>query len=282
MLRPFLLTGTCAILILAIGPFALADSNLLKMGRVGCPFCVNDDSPISQHLQRADELYASLKTREALNELQKVLELDPQNPEALSKISRVYLDFGDMIPQSTPEWQEKRLKQYQTAEEFARQTVKSDPNATWGHFYIAASLGKIAMISPMAKQIDLSREIQTEVEKAIALDPQNGFAYHVYGVWERKMAEIGQMRRFAASVFLGRSLPKGSMEKSVEYLKKAISLNPTVIVHYLELAKTYIAMSRWQLARNSLKSAQELPVQFSDDSLNKSEAQKLASEIKDR
>ncbi|MGH7830086.1 MAG: hypothetical protein ACREP8_07895, partial [Candidatus Binatia bacterium] len=194
----------------------------------------------------------------------------------------VYIDFGDMVPESTPDSQEKKLKHYLTAEEYARKAVKADPDGTWGHFYVAASLGKIATLSPVSKQIDLSHEIREAAEKAIALDPNNGFAYHVVGVWHRKVAEIGQMQRLLAATFLWRSLPAGSMEKSVEYLKKAISLNPTVILHHLELAKTYIAVDQWQVARSSLETALQLPVQFSDDSSNKKEAQQLLEEIKDR
>jgi len=280
MQQIFILLGTFGLVVLTGLP-VFSQGKPTKVGRVGCPRCVNDGSPASQSLQKADELYASFKTKEALDELLKVLQVDPQNTEALSKITRVYIDFGDGIPESSPDWQGKRLKQYQIAEDYARKALKADPDNTWGHFYVAASLGKIAMLSPISKQIDLSREIQTEVEKSIALDPENGFAYHVYGVWHRRMAEIGQMSRVAASVFLGRTVPKGSMEKSVEYLNKAVSLNPKVISHRLELAKTHIAMGNWQLARNSLKTAEELPVQFSDDRLHKAEAQQLLQEIKD-
>jgi tetratricopeptide (TPR) repeat protein len=281
MKKLFVLLGILGFILLT-NTGAFSQGNSVKRGRVGCPQCVNDGSPVSQSLQKADELYASFKTKEALNELLKVLQLEPENPEALAKTARVYIDFGDMIPESTSDWQDKRLKQYQIAEQYARKAVKADPNVTWGHFYVAASLGKIASVSPISKQIDLSKEIQTEVEKALAIDPENGFAYHVYGVWHRRLAEIGQMSRVAASVFLGRSIPQGSMEKSAEYLNKAVSLNPKVISHRLELAKTYIAMSNWQLARASLKSAEELPLQFSDDRQNKAEAKKLLEEIKDQ
>lgn len=251
-------------------------------GRVGCPRCSNDGSEIAQLLQESDALYAAFKQKDALNELLKVLQLDPQNHEALSKVSRVYIDFGDMIPESGPDWQERKLKQYSIAADYARKAVKADPNGTWGHFYVAASLGKIAMQSSIPKQIDLAREIRTEIEKAIAFDPQNGYAYHVYGIWHRKMAEIGQVGRLLSVAVLWRSVPKGSMEKSVEYLKKAIFFNPTVISHHLELARTYAAMGKYQLARNSLKTVQELPVQFSDDPVNRREAQQLLQEIKDR
>ena len=253
-----------------------------ETGRVGCPKCKNDGSEISLLLQRADALYAAFKTKEALQALSRVLELDPQHHEALSKTARVYLEFGDMIPETETNWQEKKLKQYQIAEEYARKAVKADPNGTWGHFYIAASLGKIAGQSSVSTQIDLAEEIRAEVEKAIALDPQNGFAYHVYGIWHRRMAEVGGMSRMLASTFLWRSIPKGTFEQSVDYLQKAIALNSTVIGHRLEIAKSYIGLSKWQVARDALKVTLELPIQFSDDPNHKKEAQQLLEEIKSR
>jgi tetratricopeptide (TPR) repeat protein len=270
----------CLVLLLRVEVFAQGDVS--KTGRVGCPNCSNDGSPVSRSLQKADELYAAFKFKEALAELLKVLDSDPQNAEALSKIARVYIDFGDAIPESTPDWEAKRLKQYQIAEQYARRAVKADPSVVWGHFYVAVSLGSIATVSPVAKQIDLAGEIRSAIEKAIALDPQNGFAYHVYGVWHRKMAEIGKMSRMFASVIYGRSVPTGSMEKSIEYLNRAVTLNPTVIVSRLELARSYIAVENWSLARSFLTSIRGLPAQFSDDAKNKQNAEQLLEEIKDR
>jgi tetratricopeptide (TPR) repeat protein len=263
------------------GP-TFAQSTSTKIGRVGCPNCANDSSQVSQSLQRADQLYAAFKPKEALVELLRVVELDSENAEALSKIARVYIDFGDAIPESTPDWEAKRLKQYQVAEQYARRAVKADPNVTWGHFYVAASLGSMATVSPVTKQIDMAAEIRGAIEKSIALDPQNGFAYHIYGIWHRKMAEIGKMSRMFASVIYGRSIPTGTMEKSIEYLNKAVALNPTVIVSRLELARTYVAMENWSSARNYLTSIRELPIQFSDDAKHKQEAEQLLEEIKDR
>jgi tetratricopeptide (TPR) repeat protein len=125
-----------------------AQGSLSKTGRVGCPNCANDGSSISRSLQKGDELYAAFKPKEALAEFLKVLDSDPQNAEALSKIARVYIAFGDVIPESTPDWEAKRLKQYQIAEQYARKAVKADPSVVWGHFYVAASLGSMATVSP--------------------------------------------------------------------------------------------------------------------------------------
>jgi tetratricopeptide (TPR) repeat protein len=251
-------------------------------GRVGCPHCINDGSEVSQLLQQVDGLYAAFKTKEALQALSRVLQLEPNHYEALSKTARGYIDLGDMIPESEPNFQEKKVKQYQIAEEYARKAVKLDDKGTWGHFYVAAVLGKIASHSSVSKQIDLAAEIRSELEKAIAADPQNGFAYHVYAMWHRRMAEVGSTSRFLASAFLGRSVPKGNLITSVEYFQKALVLNPTVISHHLELGKTYIAMGKFDLARAELKSSLTFPIQFSDDANHKKEAEKLLREVGDR
>jgi tetratricopeptide (TPR) repeat protein len=253
-----------------------------SMGRLGCPHCINDGSEVSQLLQQSDALYVAFKPKEAIKPLLRVLELEPNNQEALAKAARVYIEFGDIIAETEPGWQEKRLQQYRSAEDYARKAVKADPNNTWGHFYVAASLGKMAALSSVSKQIDLADEIRSAVEKAIACDPQNGFAYHVYGLWHRRMAQVGQTSRFVASAFLGRSVPIGNLTTSVEYFQKAIGLNPKIISHHLELGKTYIAMGKWDLARASLKSSLVQPVQFSDDPIHKKEAEKLLREINDR
>jgi FimV-like protein len=248
----------------------------------GCPQCRDDSVDIAQLHKSADRLYAQFKPKEAANELLKILRADPQNFEALIKLSRAYIDLGDMIPESTSDWKERRLKEYRTAEDYARRAIKANPNSTWGHFYLGASLGLTAVVSPVARQVELADEIRAALEKSLALDSNNGFAYHAYGVWHRKISEIGKMSRVVASVLYGRSLPQGSLEKSVEYLKKAITLNPTVIVSRLELANTYMAMEDFQAARTMLSSIRNLPVQFSDDAKHKQKAEELLEELASR
>jgi tetratricopeptide (TPR) repeat protein len=254
----------------------------LPDAETACPQCRNDSVEIAQLHKTADRLYAQFKPKEAANELLKILRLDPQNFEALIKLSRAYIDLGDMIPESASDWKERRLKDYQTAEDYARRAIKANPNSTWGYFYLGASLGLTAVVSPVARQVELADEIRLALEKSLALDANNGFAYHAYGVWHRKIAEIGKMSRVFASVLYGRSLPQGSMEKSVEYLKKAIALNPTVIVSRLELANTYMAMEDFPAARTMLSSIRNLPVKFSDDAKHKQKAQELLEEVASR
>ena len=241
--------------------------------------CQNDPPEIAQILRHADRLYSQFKAREAASELAKILEREPNHFEALVRLARAHIDIGDGVPESSRDWQERRIREYRRAEQYARRAVTANPNSTWGYFYLAASLGHVAVLSPTAEQVDLAGEIRTLIEKALALDPQNGFAYHVYGVWHRKMAEIGKTSRMVASVLYGRSVPPGSLDRSVEYLRKAVSLNPRVIASRLELARSYVALEDWPMARRMLASIRDLPVQFSDDPRHKQKAEELLEEI---
>jgi Tfp pilus assembly protein PilF len=96
------------------------------------------------------------------------------------------------------------------------------------------------------------------------------------------MAEIGRASRVVASMFYARTLPSGSLEKSIEYFNKAVVLNPTVIVSRLELARSHVAKEEWEPARALLRSIPDLPIQFSDDAKHKQKAEQLLEKIKDR
>ena len=256
------------------------DSSASDESKAAC--CRQDGTDIAQLHKNADRLYSQFKPREAVAELLRSLHVDGNNFEALVKLARGYSDTGDLLPENGANWQERKLKEYTAAQDYARKALRVDPNSTWSHFWIVAAVGSIAVGSPLSKQVDLPTEIRDEVGKSIALDPKNGSAYHVYGVWHRKVAEIGGASRMFASMLYGKSLPKGSLEKSIEYLKKAVTLNPTVIVSRLELARSYAAKSDWLAARALLKSIPEQPAQFSDDAKHKQNAAQLLEEIKER
>jgi tetratricopeptide (TPR) repeat protein len=244
--------------------------------------CRNDGADIARLHKIAERLYTQFKPKEAVAELQKIIRLDGRNFEALVKLARAHIDIGDQIPEDGPDSKDRKIKEYAVAEDYARKAVKVDSHSTWGHFWVAAAAGNIAMVSPVSKQVELAGEIRDQVEKAIALDPSNGSAYHIYGLWHRKMAEIGRASRAAASVLYGRSLPSGSFEKSIDYFKKAVALNPTVIVSRLELARSHVAKEEWEPARALLRSIPAMAIQFSDDAKHKQKAEQLLEEIKDR
>ena len=195
------------LLAVAAMPAAADDTPLAENPKPAC--CRSEGSEVAQLHKKADQLYNQFKAQEAAAEWRKILQIDSQNFEALVKLARAQIDIGDQIPESGANWKERRMQEYGMAEEYARKAVKANSNSTWGHFYVAAALGNVAVLSPVARQVELAEEIRRSIERSLALDERNGFAYHAYGVWHRKMAEIGRMSRMLASVVYGRRLPKG-------------------------------------------------------------------------
>jgi tetratricopeptide (TPR) repeat protein len=260
----------------------LAAPDRLAAQAEGCSHCGTRAPEVSQLIQEADRLHGEFNPTAAAVELQKAIKLEPQNVEALARLARAHIDIGDLIPESLADWRERRIREYRRAESYARRAIKADPRSTWGYFYVAASLGTMAGLLPVAQQLEIADEIRDAAEKAVAQDPQNGFAYHALGVWHRRIAEIGGGSRMVVSLWYGRSLPKGDLEQSLELLKKAVSLNPAVIVSRLELARTHAARGEWAAARAQLKFVADLPAKFSDDALHKKKGQELFEEIKDR
>ena len=237
------------------------------------------DGEVAATVARAAALYGQFKSSEALVEFKKALVLAPDDPEVLVWTARTYVDVGDMIPETGADWEKRRLENYRAAERYARQAVKADPKSTWPHFFLAVALGKVAEFSSISQQIALAQEIRKATDTALALDPDNGFAYHVLGVWHRRMAEINQAERLIAQLLLLGSVPAGRLDDSVRYLKKALEYNPDVINHHLELARTYQALDKPELARQHLKTVTELPIRFSDDDIHKRKALQLLQDI---
>jgi tetratricopeptide (TPR) repeat protein len=141
----------------------------------------------------------------------------------------------------------------------ARGAVKTAPDSALGHVWLAVALGRQALKEGPKTRLALSREIKSEVDRAIQIDPNIGRAWHVLAVWNRKIASLNTFERMAANTVLG-GVPKGaSMENALGDFQKAIELEPAYVNHHLELGRTLMDLKRWDDARQHLEKAASLP-----------------------
>jgi tetratricopeptide (TPR) repeat protein len=231
------------------------------------------------YIRQGDEYYAQLDDAKAMEAYKLAVETDPANYEALWKLSRACVDVADRISQAEPGWEAKQRKLYKEAESYGRKAVRANPNDTWGHFYFSAAMGMYALTLGKKEQINMSKVIKTEIEKAIELDNTNDLAYHALGRWHRRMAEIGGAQRFLGGLIYG-SIPKGSFEESEQAFKKAVELRPEYTNHHLELGRTYLAMKKYDLAKQEFEKVLELPVTSSKCEDYKKEAQAELEQLK--
>ena len=231
------------------------------------------------HITEGDAAYAKLDDQAALTHYQAALAIEPANYEALWKASRAMVDIADIIPATDKDIKTKQMKLYTDATALARKAAAANPNDTWGHFQLAAANGKRLLMLGKKEQIDASKAVRAEIDKAIELDPTNHLAYHALGRWHRRMAEIGGAKRFFGSIIYG-SIPKGSYEESEKNLRKAIELHPEYVNHYLELGRTLIALKKNSEAAQSLQKAIDLPKTTSKDDVLKAEAKTELDKLK--
>jgi tetratricopeptide (TPR) repeat protein len=225
----------------------------------------------AEHIQAGDQAYAAFDDAAALTHYQEALALVPTNYEALWKASRAMVDIADVIPAADKDIKAKQMKGYSEALMLARKAVAVNPNDTWGHFMIAASNGKRLLLLGKKEQIDNSKAVRAEIDKALELDPNNHLAWHALGRWHRRMAEIGGVKRALGSLIYG-SIPKGSFDESEKALRKAIELHPEYVNHYLELGRTLAALKRYDEAAQAFQKCIDLPKTTSKDDVIKADA----------
>jgi tetratricopeptide (TPR) repeat protein len=191
---------------------------------------------------------------------------DPESYRAHWMLARVLLDLGNKAGEK-----DERQALYEEAERSARRAVAIEPDDTWGHHYLAASLGKLALFHGGKTKIELSKEVRDEALRAIELDPGNDKALHVMGRWHHGVATLGALKRVMAKVIYG-GVPEGSLEEAVGYYERAIAVNPDHINHHLELGKTLMEMRRYEEAAAQFQIALDLPAHDPNDPEYKAEA----------
>jgi tetratricopeptide (TPR) repeat protein len=233
----------------------------------------------AEHIQAGDQAYAGFDDAKALVHYQEALKAEPNNYEALWKASRAIVDVADVIPASDKDVKERQKKMYTDAVALARKAIAANPNDTWGHFQYAAADGKRLLLLGKKEQIEASKNVRAEIDKALELDANNHLAWHALGRWHRRMDEIGGAKRLFGSILYG-SIPKGSFAESEKALRKAIELQPEYVIHYLELGRTLVALKKYDEAAEAFQKCIDLPKSIGKDDVVKGEARAELAALK--
>jgi cytochrome c-type biogenesis protein CcmH/NrfG len=108
--------------------------------------------------------------------------------------------------------------------------------------------------------------------KAIELDPNDDFAWHVLGRWHFGVANVGGATRAMAKLIYG-GLPAASNEEAVRHFHRALEIAPRRIIHHRELARVYVAMGKPDMARKCWQAIVQLPGTDGEDAKARQEAE---------
>lgn len=243
---------------------------LLMFLSAGAALALDDGGPAVH----GDESYVQGDLPAALAAYREALEAHPSDYHVLCRLARVESVLGEDARG------EDRRRMIATAVEHARGAVAAAPDSAQGHVWLAVALGRQALNERAKAKLSLSREIKSEVDRALQIDPGIGRAYHVRAVWNREVASLNFFERAAANTVLG-GVPKGaSMENALRDFEKAVELEPQYVNHHLELGRTLMKMKRRAEARRELERAVELPpTSHPRDPRYQAEARELLAEL---
>ena len=230
--------------------------------------------PLSQDLQEGDKLYEQNKYLESIPLYEKALEMNPEDYEALWRLSR----SCDM--QSNNETKKSAKKEIlDNAVNYAERAISANEDGFEGHLYLAQSLGKMSSVVGSEEKVKNTFKIRDAAQKAIELKPSHYKAYMLLGMWHRKVEAATWLEKNLAQMFFG-GLPDASLEEAERNLKKSLELRyDNLEVHY-ELALVYEKLKRKDEAVKELKEASQCTVRNKRQAKIKENVIKLLKRIK--
>ena len=210
----------------------------------------------------------------ALQHFQAALLRDSMNYQANWRGALLLIDLGEEIPDSVKS--SRRDSLYSLAERYARRAVSADSLGADGHFALAAAVGSAALTMSQKARIRQAGTIRDEALKAIELNPRHDGAYHIMGEWNAEIMRLSGLSRFFAKNFLGAGIFKqASWNNAINYMEKAVALDPGRIYHHLELAQIYADRKRRTDAEAQLDAVDSLPVREPMDPVYKQQGTEL-------
>jgi tetratricopeptide (TPR) repeat protein len=208
---------------------------------------------VDEWVAEGDQHYAQARLPEAAKAYAAAIQAAPAHFVALCRAARAESELGELQKSD-----EQRLTRA-AAVEHARAAIKAAPDSAAGHVWLAVALGRQALSEGPKTKLALSREIKSEVDRGLALDPNHGRAWHVVAMWNVKLASLNAFERMAANAVLG-GVPKGASFDNAEIaFRKAIALEPGYVNHHLEYGRLLHELHRKADARRELELAIALP-----------------------
>lgn len=230
---------------------------------------------VEESLAEGDRQYAQAHLAEARASYLAAVQLAPGHFGALCRTARAESELAEV--QKGDEQRRTRS----AAVEHARAAVKAAPDSAAGHVWLAVALGRQALGEGAKTKLALSREIKSEVDRALQMDETLGRAWHVLAVWNVKLSSLNAIERMAANAVLG-GVPKGASFASAETaFQRAIQLEPAYVNHHLEYGRMLRDLHRNADAKRELEKAVSLSATSSAlDARYQAEARELLARIK--
>lgn len=185
----------------------------------------------------ADKLFTQRedlsKLRQAISLLAKVRNPDNRDYEVEWKFAKYNYFFG--LHTKDEKEADAAFTNGRDAAKIASNIEQQKPD---GHFWYGANLGELCKRSPITVGLQSVGDVQDALKRVIEMQPRYQGASAYDGL---------------AQIELGTRLKGGSVEKAVEYLEKAVSIEDDNTNLHLHLAEAYLAQKNDAAAKKRLE-----------------------------
>ncbi len=182
-----------------------------------------------------DQAELALKPAEAMQHYEAVIASDSSNVEALWKASKDAVDLGEYEKDK-----KKREMLYRKGEMLAKRAVQLQPENADARFHLARALGVAALSVGVKERVKYAKEVRLQALEALKLQPNHPGALHVLGVWNAEVMRLSGIERTLAKAFLGGGFfSEASWDDAIKYMEQSVAVEPSRIIHDLDLARIY-------------------------------------------
>ena len=229
-------------------------------------------------IAKGDSLYADSKMQNALDYYEQAYGIDSSDYYLLLKLTRVCNDLGEYYYELRDEDSSEKVV-YQGVN-FAERFSSLYPDSAKVYAYLAWSYGNQALFEGGKEKIKLAHKIKDNATKAISMDSTDYLPYVILGIYNRQIGALNWFERFFANTFFG-DVPEGSFEESEKMMRKALELQPGIVIAAFHLSLTYKEMGDEEKEIEMLNKVLEMPKLNFRDTFAKRKAKDRLDELLD-
>ena len=228
-------------------------------------------------LALAEELFCGFNYADATRIYEELLAADSTNFGVLTRISESW-NFRGLDLQSQ-EKKDSAEEAFERAVGYAEQTRRHHGDSAKTYVNLAAAYGDLALFRGGKAKVHIGRNVKRFCEHALSIDSTNVAALTILGVFNRELSKLSWIQRLVAKTIYG-GLPGGSIQKSAEFLEKAIEIDSMALFPNYSLAVTYRSMKEEEAALAQLEKVVSLQPGNSEEARYRDNAAAWLAEVR--